>query len=128
MKNCLWGVLFLVKLLGSMAERPLQHFMVLPSLLKKPLDFKPFSFRKVLWKAGHGVVNIVTSVVNDFRVNPACIYFPQVNNRNARKRCNICLKSTTKTPERRLWRCSGVFIFNFEHISHLILVFLLLTL
>ena len=26
------------------------------------------------------------------------------------------------------WRSSGIFIVNFEHISHLILVFLLLTL
>ena len=26
------------------------------------------------------------------------------------------------------WRCSGVFIFNFEHISHFVLLFLLLTL
>ena len=26
------------------------------------------------------------------------------------------------------WRCSGVFIVNFEHISHLVLVLLLLTL
>ena len=32
-----------------------------------------------------------------------------------------------KTPERRRRR-SGVFIVNFEHISHLVLVFLLLTL
>ena len=37
-------------------------------------------------------------------------------------------KLTIKTPERRRWRRSGVFIGNFEHISHLILVFLLLTL
>ena len=29
------------------------------------------------------------------------------------------------TPERRYWRRSGVFIVNFEHISHLFLVFLL---
>ena len=36
----------------------------------------------------------------------------------------MCLKLTIKTPERR----SGVFIFNFEHIVQLILVFLLLTL
>ena len=28
----------------------------------------------------------------------------------------------------RQWRRSGVFIVNFEHISHLVLVFLLLTL
>ena len=32
-----------------------------------------------------------------------------------------------KTPERRDWRRSGVFIVNFEHIPHLVLVFLLLT-
>ena len=35
---------------------------------------------------------------------------------------------TMKTPERRYWRRSYVFIVNFEHISHLALVFLLLTL
>ena len=33
-----------------------------------------------------------------------------------------------KTPERRWWRRSGVFIVNFEHILDLFLVFLLLTL
>ena len=33
-----------------------------------------------------------------------------------------------KTPERRHWRRSGVFIANFERISPLVLVFLLLTL
>ena len=39
-----------------------------------------------------------------------------------------CSKVTIKTPERRHRRHSGVFIVNFEHISHLVLVFLLLTL
>ena len=48
----------------------------------------------------------------------------KVNNRTARTRCEICSKLTIKTPERR----SGVFIVNFEHISHRFLVFLLLTL
>ena len=38
------------------------------------------------------------------------------------------LKLTIKTPERRQWRRSGVFIVNCEHISHFLLVFLLLTL
>ena len=33
-----------------------------------------------------------------------------------------------KTPERRNLRGSGVFIVNFEHISHLLLIFLFLTL
>ena len=37
-------------------------------------------------------------------------------------------KVNIKTPERRHWRRSGVFIVNFEHISYLVLVFLLLTL
>ena len=37
-------------------------------------------------------------------------------------------KLTIKTPERRHWRRVGVFIVNNEHISHLFLVFLLLTL
>ena len=38
----------------------------------------------------------------------------------------LCSKLTVKTPEHR--HRSGVFIFNFEHIRHLVLVFLLLTL
>ena len=45
-------------------------------------------------------------------------------NRNTRTRCETCSKLTLKTPERR----SGVFIVNFKYISHLVLVFLLLTL
>ena len=40
----------------------------------------------------------------------------------------ICSKLTIKTPERRQWRRSGVFFVNFEHIPHIALVFLLLTL
>ena len=38
-----------------------------------------------------------------------------------------CSKLKIKTPERRPC-CSGVFIVKFEHISHLISVFLLLAL
>ena len=41
---------------------------------------------------------------------------------------SISVPLTIKTPERRYWRRSGVIIVNFEHISHLFLVFLLLTL
>ena len=52
----------------------------------------------------------------------------KVNNRNPRKWCEICSKLTIKTPERRQWCRSGVFIVKFEHISHLFLVLLLLTL
>ena len=41
----------------------------------------------------------------------------KVNNRNTTTRCEICSRLTIKTPD-----------VNFEHISHLMLVFLLLTL
>ena len=43
-------------------------------------------------------------------------------------RCEIFSKLTIKTPTRLHWRCSGVFIVNFEYISHPFLVFLLLSL
>ena len=39
-----------------------------------------------------------------------------------------CSKLIIKAPERRQWRSLGVFIVNFEHISHLVLVFSKLTL
>ena len=35
------------------------------------------------------------------------------------QRCDICSKVTIKTLKRRQWRRFGVFIINFEHISHL---------
>ena len=57
-----------------------------------------------------------------FRDNFMC----KVNSRNMKH--EICSELTIKTPERRHWGRSGVFIVNFEHVSHLVLVFLLLTL
>ena len=59
---------------------------------------------------------------------PAGNYMFKVNNRNSRKRYEICSKLTIKTLDRHQWRRSGVFIVNSKHISHLVLVFLLLTL
>ena len=52
----------------------------------------------------------------------------KVNNKNTRTRCETCSKLTIKTPGQRQWPSSGVFIVNFEHILHHVLVFLLLTL
>ena len=43
----------------------------------------------------------------------------KVNNRNTSERCEIVSELKIKTPERRQWPRSGVFIVNFEHISHL---------
>ena len=50
------------------------------------------------------------------------------NFRKTRARCEICSKLAIKTPKLRHWRRSGVFIVNFEHISHFVPKFLLLTL
>ena len=50
-------------------------------------------------------------------VIPAGIYLLKVNNRNTGTRCGIGSKLTIKTPKRSQWRCSGVFIVNFEHFS-----------
>ena len=58
---------------------------------------------------------------------PAGNYRLKVNNRNTRTRREIYSKLTIKSPERQYWRRFGVFIVNFEYISHLVLVFLLLT-
>ena len=58
---------------------------------------------------------------------PAEKYMFKVNIRNTRTRCEICSKITIKAPEQTQWRRYGVFIANFEHISHIALVFLLLT-
>ena len=72
----------------------------------------------------------------------------KVSNRNTRTGCEICSKLTIKTPgqhhlkrnqsidlQSKSMNCSvyerrrsRVFIVNFEHISHLVLPFLLLTL
>ena len=59
--------------------------------------------------------------------NPAKIYLLG-NNRNTSKKCEICSKLTTRIQERRYLGRSDTFAVNFEHISHLFLVFLLLAL
>ena len=96
------------------------------------------SYLHVWWSLGENSTRIKRSY-------PANIYLLIVNNRNTRTRCKICSKLTRKTPEwrqnmfkvnkkdtrtpvkRRQWRRFDVFIVNFEYISHLVLVFLLLT-
>ena len=52
---------------------------------------------------------------------------PKFTKRNTTKIGEICTDLMIKTQERRQGRRSGVFIVNFEHISHIFL-FLLLTL
>ena len=65
-------------------------------------------FRESVWhvQKGHLLTNI---------------YLCKFNSKSTR--CEICLKLTTKAPERRQWRRFGVFIVNFENIPHLFLVY-----
>ena len=79
------------------------------------------------WKKKLHQITLVCDNI-DLWVASAAIYLLKVNNRNTRTRYEICSKLAIKTPKRRHCRRSGVFIVNFEHISHLCLVFLLLTL
>ena len=51
-----------------------------------------------------------------------------INNRSTKRRGEICSKFLIKIPEWRHWHGRDVFIVNFQHISHLFLVFLLFTL
>ena len=59
---------------------------------------------------------------------PTNTYLFKFNSRNNRKSCGTCSKVTIKTQERCQWYRSGVSIVNLDHISHLFLVFILLTL
>ena len=76
---------------------------------------------------GHSIFGHVSSSECYKTTCPASIYLVSINNRNT-TRCEICSKLTIKIPERSQWYSSGVFIVNFEHISHFVPVFLLLTL
>ena len=62
------------------------------------------------------------------KLYPSQYLLVQVNNGNAITMCEVCSKLTVKTPERRDWCCSGVFVVNFEQSSQIVLVFPLLTL
>ena len=58
---------------------------------------------------------------------PAGIYLFKVNIKNTRIMCEICSELTIKTSQQCQY-CSGIFIVNFEQISHIAQVVLLLTL
>ena len=62
-----------------------------------------------------------------FFIDPTGTYLVEVKNGNKRILCAICSQFAIKTPERRR-HCFGVFIFNFEQIAHIFLVFSLFTL
>ena len=86
----------------------------------------PFPDWRTFWMARFRILS--TSItVSGWNPFPAGNHMLKFNNKNTRTRCEICSKLTIKKSKRHQWRRSGVFIVNFEHISHLVL-FLLLTL
>ena len=58
-------------------------------------------------------------------------YLFKTNNGNTKNdigKCKMCLKLTVRIPERPQWHCAGVFIVDYQQISHIHLVFPLVTL
>ena len=65
---------------------------------------------------------------NSGLANPKCNYMFKVKKRNSWTRCEICSKLTIRTPEGRHGVVLVSLLLTFKHTSHLVLVFLLLTL
>ena len=83
------------------------------------------TFDRVL-NASLNVLCVISTSFN--RLNRINNYMCKVNNRNTRTRLEICSKLTIKRLKRRHCCRSGVFIVNFEYISHPVSDLLLLTL
>ena len=111
---CQRGIFFIIPVPGCFCTNPTTKYMF--KVTRKCCT----EFVLIVFKVNNGK----TKTKKFF---PASIYLFNVNNRNSRKRYEICSKLTTKKSQWRRCR-SGVFIINFEHISHLFLEFLLLTL
>ena len=103
------------------------------NFIKKRLQHKCFPVNIARFLRKPNLKNICERLLLHYLIQyftgyPANIYLLKVINRNNRKRCEICFRLTIKTLPQRQSRHSGVVIVNFEHISHLFLVLLLLPL
>ena len=92
--------------------------------ISQKFDYVKLSLRKSFCLLSLSTITFLTNILRCL-LN---IYLFKVNNRNTRKRWEICSSLPIKALERSQWRRSGVFFVNFENISHLYVVFLLLTL
>ena len=73
----------------------------------------------------HDTPDLAFKIIYLFNMNPINLCLLKINNQ---KKFEICSQLTIKTLGRRHWHLSSVFILNLEQLSHLILVFQLLTL
>ena len=80
------------------------------SCYKQKADFSWFLFLFSI----NGQKRVKSEFLTKFVAITAGIYLLKVNNKNTRTRCEIC------SQWKRHWSRSGVFIVNFEHISHLV--------
>ena len=103
------------------------HFRTLRLSVLQKLDRNLVDILKELRNITPQKLKVNSFLINHFQYNRAGNYMLKVKSRNTRTRCETCSKLTIKIPERRHWRRSRIFIVNFEHVSHLVLMFLLLT-
>ena len=124
----IWKLILFLYCSGNKLEIFWKYFANIKG--RNKMQKKRMQNKRIQIKATLNVKLLVLQILNvsTLHANCWCQYMFKVSNRNTRARCEICSKLTMKTPERHHWRRSGVFIVNFEHILHLVLVFLLLTL
>ena len=94
--------------------------------LEKPMKIVRRSFLRKLTSANRLAIFRSTRLQVFYKDVPANIYLFKLKNRNTKKRSKICLKLTIK--HENDVRPSGLCNFNFEHVSLLFLVYLLLLL
>ena len=93
-----------------------QHHSNLKSFLPQSHNLYMIGFSLKNWLDFSETNQIIGD--SDARNKPAGIYLFKVNIRNTLIMCEICSRLIIKTPERCHSRRSGVFIVNFEEISH----------
>ena len=109
-------------------------------LLNKVMKPNYFYTFKALWdcqskiKMCYGISRVKKqlsgkrSIIKYLKACLKMFHMSKSNTRNTRKRCEMLCKFNNENTERRPLRLSGVFIFDFKHILHLFLMFLLFNL
>ena len=75
--------------------------------------------RKILSDHEFDTITLALSLQIHWQPTQLAITCSKLTIETLEQRCEICSKLTIKTLKRRHWRRFGVFIVNFEHISHL---------
>ena len=108
---------------NKVADDPTDPVQLIACKIGQRMLFGDFQQKRFLWldqMASHFFI-----LLKDLRFCtcgfPVGIYLLKVNNRSTRTRCETCSNLSIKTPTRRHWRPSGVFIVSFEHILYLVL-------